>query len=64
MQDTAIMGQFKIHKTSLQKEDIANVQFDLYKKDGTKIAEHLTTDIHGLWESQQADIQRLDSTLS
>lgn len=62
MQDTAIMGQFKIHKTSLQKEDIANVQFDLYKKDGTKIAEHLTTDIHGLWESQQADIQRLDST--
>ena len=61
MKDELIKGQIKIHKKNGSGEDLSDVVFDLYKKDGTKIAENLVTNDKGIWESASSDIERLDN---
>lgn len=61
MKDELIKGQIKIHKKNGSGESLSDVVFDLYKKDGTKIAENLVTNDKGIWESASSDIERLDN---
>lgn len=56
MKDTRIRGHIQINK--IAKGNVENVKFDLYRKDGTKIAENLTTDSKGQWTSKDNQTEK------
>lgn len=62
MIDEVVVGQILLKKQGTNGTALSDVQFDLYKEDGTLITKNLMTNEAGEWQSEGKDIKRLDDT--